>query len=184
MRGSLDQPPLVITTSRLGPALLMAMSVGFLALLGWALSDGGSAPGWREWGGLALLALLALFFAWRLLRPDYVVIGREGLSSATWRGVRSYGWRELSKFSLRTSYSRGFRSLTMITFTPVGRLGRPSFRQRLNLAFCRDTDAIVGPWELSAEKLVALLNEALAKWGDGEDENAEAAKAAVRPLPQ
>ncbi len=148
MRGSLDEPPIVVRTSRAKAGLRL----GVLALLLLAMSPVAHAH-WRSnplaWILIGLFGALALTSVWELLAPGRLIIGPDGMEQRhLWRR-RHWSWRQARRF--QPARNRFYRF--------VG-FDRPP-------GSGRDAGDLNQDWELPPPALASLLNAARARWSGG-----------------
>lgn len=165
MRGSLDEPPIVLRRRRLNLVILTIVPavLGFVSVFGFGL-DTGSQPMARP---MVLAALPVVLFlplvvrAWALHFSSYLKIGPDGLTEKVGRRVRTYPWSKVVRFrvfsSTRPLRENGVRfdcqlPPTMYKEWPM---------EPLELG----EDGLWTGWELGAEPLSKLLNLARRVWG-------------------
>jgi hypothetical protein len=147
MTGSLDAPPIVISMSRWKTALLLAVSIGFVAIGAWALHSGEAV--WWAYLDIALFGLGAGVFVAQLLSPGRLVLSPSGV---TWRNLwrtAHYDWWQIGNFR---------------PWSPA------TVSKHVGFDYIRERDGAVrfgsfgGTWELSAAALCDLLNQARHRW--------------------
>ena len=161
MLGSIDSPPIVIVTARWKYVLLLAMCV---ALAGLCFSVAWHGTQARLYLGAVFFGMAAPLMLWRILLPERLEISPNGLTWFTGRKTMTYGWREFAVF-------RAFRpSSRSLTKSFVGYDYVPDHPKRgkltaLNHVLVGLDGSFGGQWEISADKVASLLNEARLKWG-------------------
>jgi hypothetical protein len=159
MQGALDDPPLTITKSRPKVALLGLACAAFSAAgFGMWRVDGDSISLMAK-AGIVMFTLLCPACLWEVVRPQRLVLSREGLRwVAPWR-THVYRWDELSEFSV---YS--IRASKLIGFNVIGDAARRSRLSKLNSLLTGANCALPGLWEAPPDVVAGLLNEARSKW--------------------
>jgi hypothetical protein len=143
-----------MTTSRRKVALYLAGSLTFAGVAAWALQHSESGA-WKLQAAIAFFGLCALVFAWRLVRPQRLLLDREGftLLGGLARSPRKVAWRDLDGFFVYR-LSRGTKM--------IGYNYRPGAREvprlaRFSRPFGADGALPMG-WKQSPEAMVAQLN--------------------------
>ena len=163
MQGSLDDPPIVIRSSRWKAALFLLIAAGFVAIGIWMLTDP-KASHWMAWLGIAFFGLGIPIFGLRVIRPDRLTLAPDGI---IWRSVlrtSRWQWTDL----------HGFRP-----YSPTGGASQHVGFELTNSHQRRDggirgaAKALTGVegsfgdgWELSAAELADLLNRARTRWAE------------------
>lgn len=154
--GTLDHPPVVVSQYRLKLALRLFVFAALTAatvistVLCSALKD-------AVWvllcvtflAPIALGAFIAMLAsAWTLFRPSTLTLDENGLTYAAYWYARFYRWSDIAAF---------FVSAPNRLRSPACQFAT-SYRGRRFASFG-------GGWEMAPEDVVALLDEAKAKWG-------------------
>jgi hypothetical protein len=160
MQGSLDNPPVIIAMSRWKVGLLLIGSLLLAAGGAWMIArEPGKASGYFC---LLFFGLCVLVFIWRFLSPPRLEISRDGLAWFNGRKTLTYAWNDFAGFR---TYKPSSRNLSKY----VGYQYREDHPKRGKMAAVARAIAGVdggfsGQWELSADKVAALLNAAKDKW--------------------
>jgi len=147
MQGSLDNPPLVVSTARWKALLLLVISVVFVVT--GVLELSAAAQDWWTYLQLAVFGPACAVFVWQLFSPASLTIAPGGV---TYRGL----W-----------HARHFEWWQVADFRPVA-FGMLSKHVLFDLRKARDGEARPGGfgtgWELPAARLCDLLNQARERW--------------------
>jgi hypothetical protein len=161
VQGSFDSPPIVITMSRWKMGLLMLIAIAFTATGAWMISrDSGDFRGYLCTGffGLGVLA-----FIWRFLSPPRLEISRQGISWFTGRKTLDFAWKDFAAFRVYKPSSRAMSKYVGYDYAPDNpKRGRMA---AVAHAMAGVDGGFGGQWEISADDVAALLNQAKAKWG-------------------
>jgi hypothetical protein len=172
MRGSLDEPPIVLRRRRLNTVILTVapLILGLISIFIFGRGAGspsgiplaGPIAGPMVWAALPVVLLLPLIVrAWGLHFSSYLEIGPDGLTEKVGRRVRIYPWSKVVRFrvfnSTRPLRENGVRfdcqlPPTMYKEWPM---------EPLELG----EDGLWTGWEMGAEPLSKLLNLARRVWG-------------------
>jgi hypothetical protein len=164
MQGSLDNPPVIVRSSRRTALLMLLVCVAFTGTSIAMLRD----PAQPSWIGYACAVFFGLgipIFAARLSRPDTIWIGPSGL---IWRSVfrtMSLRWRDVRGF-------RPYRPTAKVISAHIGFDFTDDYKpdQHGSRGVVRQLTGVEGSfgggWELDADELASLLNEARARWVD------------------
>lgn len=155
MRGSLDEPPIVIRAVRWrsglyfagGAVLTVAMVRAFPGapiLLKLIMAPGVLLIGWTWFHDLP-----------RFISPDVLTLSPEGLEHRTFRRTRRLVWSEVVRFAPLLVSGPGASRV----------YGGVSYRLRDPEADRRDSGTLPDGWEIDVRSLVKLLNEARKRWG-------------------
>lgn len=158
MKGSLDNPPIIICASRWKSAFYLLICSGFVAIDAAALIAVRPQP-WWAWLGLVFFGFGIPLFLWRFVRPDTLELSPEGiLWRSLWR-VSSWSWGEVT----------GFRPIVVslasrhVGFDFTDRKVATQLRA-INAGLAGMEGSLGAGWELGPERLAELLNSARAKW--------------------
>ena len=164
MRGSLDEPPIVLRRRRLNTIILtiIEMILGLVSVIIFWRGAGSPDIPLMTLAALPVVAFLPLMVrAWGLHFSSYLEIGPDGLTEKVGRRVRNYPWSKVVRFrvynSARPLRENGVRfdcqlPPTMYKEWPM---------EPLELG----EDGLWTGWELGAEPLSKLLNLARRVWG-------------------
>jgi len=161
MQGNIDSPPIILVTARWKYFLLLIMCLG----LAWmCFSFAAQAAQKRLYIGAALFGLGAPVMLWRILVPERLEMSPAGLAWFTGRKTMTYGWREFAGFR---AFRPSSRSLTksFVGFDYVPDHPKRGRLTALNHVLAGVDGSFGGQWEMSADKVAALLNDARLKWG-------------------
>ena len=161
MRGSLDQPPIVIRASRWKSALYLLICALFAGIGAFALVlEGARWSLWWAYVSIVCFGAGAILFAWRFVRPDSLVLSPQGIEwRSLWRTNR-WSWREVIGFRV-VPLGPATRQVGF-DFTPD--YPRSQRLRRINAGLVGIEGSFGGGWELGATKLCELLAAARAKW--------------------
>lgn len=156
MRGSLDDPPIIIVTSRSKFLRALATCVAF-ATAGIFMVRDGNADGYWITGFFGLGVVVAL---WRIWVPAHLELSPEHLLWFTGNKTICYRWIEFQDFV-------PFRPAKFSTH--VGFILAPGSRLKTSLSdWSRRTFSVSGSfgggWEIRAPDLIELLNKAQKRW--------------------
>ena len=162
VQGSLDQPPIVIRSSRLYSALMLLIAAGFVAIGAFMLRD----P--KESATISYLIMIFFgagipLFAWQLIRPGVLTLAPEG---ASWRSpfrTVHYQWNDLQNFRPYKPAGKSISKHLGFDFTDSYRAGHGG-SYGLAKTLTGVEGSFGGGWELSAADLAQLLNQARARW--------------------
>ena len=150
MRGSLDDPPIVIRTAP-WKAWLHLGAVGFMAALLWPLYHSPLANAPLAWMLYALFGALVVASVWELIWPSRLVIGPEGFAARELWRYRRWSWSEARHFA--PAENRFYNFVGFNAVRPRGAAPRAGGLDGLNQ-----------DWELPPPALAALLNQARDRW--------------------
>lgn len=163
VKGSLEQPPIVLQVQRHKMVVAIAGSIAFVALGLWILQRPEvSMKGLI--GGVAsvlVFGIFALIGVFKLFRPDRMELSPAGLRYIGYTGkATDLPWTEISGFRLWR-----YRSTTTVVFD-VAERARAQVRGRQLNRFVAGADVgLPSGWPLGAQDLMKLLSEAKARWG-------------------
>jgi hypothetical protein len=147
MRGSLDQPPVIVVASRWKFVLYLLIAIGFTAIGLWQVLT--ETPLWWAYLSIAFFGFGCIVFAAQLVRPAQLVIAPEGVTwSILWRTDR-FAWWQIGPFwpQAVTTFSR---------------------HVWFDLRKTRDGATRAGSfgtgWEMPVAELCDLLNAARERW--------------------
>jgi hypothetical protein len=151
MRGSLNDPPIVIGISRIRVFIVpvIAAAIGFLLPVGLR-------------GSLKLSIFTALFFfalglcycVWQLVRPGCLTLAPEGLTWGSGAKARSWRWQDFDYFQVRPFFGMN---------VPACRFSSLYNGPLRNMA--GGQGMFLGAWEIPGKDVVALLEDARVRWG-------------------
>jgi hypothetical protein len=153
VEGSFDDPPIVLRQDRLKLSL---MSLALAALLGLVLWLPVRAYTPSHLIVLACVAIGLVFHVLQALRPTTLVLDPNGLEVRFAFRTLDVPWPDVARFRLQR---RPYRAV----------VGEPSERCVARQSGWRRL--LIGPqdlgsvWELPAQRVVDILNEALRRWG-------------------
>ena len=166
MQGSLDQPPIVIHGSRWKTAVIGCIALGFTAAATAILwSDEVKGDVFDR----AMLQFAFLFFAGlslvslcRLIWPNRLTLGAGGFDcDITWlpgfKQSYGYSWGDIAE--LRAGRMRGFA----VVQYKLTKKTKPRGSQ-MRLRPLRIDNQLLPGWEISAAKLVELMQQARQRW--------------------
>lgn len=172
MRGSLDEPPIVLRRRLFGPVILtiVPLILGLICLITFGRGAGSPAytppigPTVRPMvlAALPVVAFLPLMVrAWGLQFSSYLEIGPDGLTEKVGRRVRIYPWSKVVRFrvfnSARPLRENGVRFDSQLPPTV--------YKQWPLEPLELGEDGLWTGWEMGAEPLSKLLNLARRVWG-------------------
>lgn len=159
MEGSLETPPVVITLS-IPQAFLQTAGFAAVALLCFLVVIGDPSPGGHFVSGFVAFTLAALWYAWRMLKPDTLTLSPDGLVWQSRLHTTRWAWRDVERFrAIRVhifSKRVGFDRIS-------GPMGPKTYTQYY-VSYAGADDGLGGGWEIPPEALADLLNAARAKW--------------------
>lgn len=163
MQGDLSHPPIIIRKSRAKAFLMVVVSAIFSVglFMAWRGSPNNSTL-WLILPGFFMFSLGVPLFAWQVFRPERLLLSPSGLEWHNVRKTLTYRWDQLSEFSV---YS--IRGTKLIGFSVIGSVTPPKVLARINTALTGMSGALPGLWEIKAEKVAEILNEARSKWKSG-----------------
>ena len=157
MKGSLNQPPIIIRTARWKAGLHLAV----VALVG-VLCSPVLRTKWLDnayaWFVIAIFGIVAAASLWELIWPGRLVIGPEGFEQRDLWRARRWSWAEARRFAPARN-----RFYDFVGFDHVA--GRAPPRRGL----WPGSDGLNQDWELAPAALAALLNQARAQWFRAQD---------------
>jgi hypothetical protein len=164
MRGNLDNPPVVVRTSRWKALWGLLGSIFFVGAAIAILRDPAKQSHfWIAYAGAAFFGLGIPIFIALLLRPHTLEIGPSGL---VWRNLfrtESFRWRDVRDF-------RPYRPSAKVITPAIGFDFADDYKpqQRRFRWVVRQCTGVAGSlgsgWELNAAELANLLNAARARW--------------------
>jgi hypothetical protein len=161
VQGGIDNPPIVVATSRGKTVTMLLVSVLF-AVIGTvmivALPD--------NYGGYLCLVFFLLavpVFVWRLVSPPRLEISPRGISWFNGRTTVDYLWKDFADFR---AYQPSSRSLSKhLGFEYTSNCPKRDKTTAVSRALAGVDGSFGGQWEISTHDLASLLNRAKAKWG-------------------
>jgi hypothetical protein len=160
VQGSLDQPPIVIWASKGFTLLMLLIAIVFVAIGIMVLRDPKEDHTWA-YVGIILFGAGIPIFVLRLVRPDELILGPEGI---TWRGIfrtARFQWSDVQNFRPYSPAPKTASKHVGFDFTDSMRGGQLRHAAK---ALVGVEGSLGGGWELSAAKLAELLNQARARW--------------------
>jgi hypothetical protein len=158
MRGSLDQPPVVVTVSR-GRWVRLAIGAVVLVAMGFYLLSQPGNP------GAAILCIGAFGFGLAvglvmLISPPRLEVGPSGVAQTVFWRTRRFAWSEIDNFRTAVIGLNGrVVGFDYLTTSPKGAALR-----KLNASIAGVQGVFQPGWEIAPQKLADLLNEARARW--------------------
>src|SRR5580692_6824008 len=149
MEDSLETPPVVIAAS-VPLAFLQTCGFAAAALLCFLLLIGDPQAPASAVSGFIVFTLAALWFAWRMLRPDTLTLAPDGLVWQSRLGATRWAWRDIDRFRALRVHLFGRR----VGFDRVD--GRPAGRQSFTqyyVSYAGADDGLGGGWEIGPERL-------------------------------
>ena len=162
-RGSLDNPPLVITTSPGRMVWMCAVSVLFVAFSVYEIGWGHVVKDvWKFYVAIGLFGLGIPVFIWRLVSPARLELSPNGLVWFNGRKAIDYSWSDFAEF-------RAYRPSPRMRSFFIGFDWAPHSAKRSSLSGVTRSVAGVdgsfgGSWSVDAETLAGLLNQATRRW--------------------
>lgn len=159
MKGSLDEPPIVIRGSRWKAALL-TFGAALFVVIGSRMvrdPDGAARDQMFGWAGILFFGFCAVAGAWQVFRPTQLEISPRGLSITTPFRPKVYPrWADIGPFRVWSH-----RGAKMVVFDAVSEGG---LLESVNSDLSGSNQALGGAWAIAPEDLARLLNEAKARW--------------------
>jgi hypothetical protein len=160
MRGSLDEPPVLIQQDREKLCLMLAGSLALglaIGLLTWS-----SVGKTLFWGYMAsgLFVVLSIGLIARIVRPGYLLLTPHELTCRTIFRIDCYSWNDFASFAVWAPRSFIREPAYFLSDTS------PKW-QRSRKLLAGATGGIVsfgGGWEEDATEIVDLLEKARARW--------------------
>jgi hypothetical protein len=160
VQGSLDDPPIVITMSRWKTVLLFLLCMGFVVMGVWlVVKDPQKAIGYLCAG---FFGLGIPVFIWRMLSPPRLELSRDGISWFTGAKTLKYPWSDFAAFRTYKPSGRGVSKYVGYLYA-ADHPGLGKMAAFTN-AFAGVDGGFGGQWEMSADKVAALLNAAKGRW--------------------
>ncbi|HEX3672658.1 MAG TPA: hypothetical protein VHU87_00150 [Rhizomicrobium sp.] len=153
MHGSLDSPPIVISTSRAKAACFLLVSLAFLVAGFFGLHW--SSENWWAWMFVVVFAGCVAAYVALLVSPNRLVFAPAGVTWTTQLRTRRYAWaqiRDIELVNLPLLYAPPFPSPRQTFFNIVREDGRIV------------PGGFGGLWEISAPELCDLTRQAQARW--------------------
>jgi hypothetical protein len=162
MDGSFDLPPLIIRSSPTTSALMLLIAIGFVAAGLFILRD----PTQSRTVAYLCIAFFGAgipLFAWRLIRPDTLLLAPDGI---TWHSIfrtHHYQWSDVQRFRPYAPSGKTITKHLGFDFTDSYQARGHQFRGAAK-TLTGVEGSLGGGWELSAADLADLLNKARARW--------------------
>jgi hypothetical protein len=162
VQGSIDQPPIVVRSSQSTSFVMLIISITFVAAGVLILKDPNQnlAVGYL---GIAFFGLGIPVFAWRLIRPDILIVAPEGI---TWRNAlrtSHWQWNDVQSFRAYSPAGRTLSKHLGFDFTDSSCAQTRRLRYGVK-AIAGVEGSVGGGWELGAADLADLLNQARIRW--------------------
>jgi hypothetical protein len=98
MKGSFEQPPIIIRTSFRGSIIGFVVSAALFGGIILVLAQRGWPPDFHSYVGTYFFGMGILYFGWQLISPSTLTIAPDGLTwGTTWKS-RHWTWSELDNF--------------------------------------------------------------------------------------
>jgi hypothetical protein len=159
MQGSLDQPPIIIRSSRMTAAVLLLFAVGFVAMGIW-FSISPTANHVIGYFVTAFFGISIPIIAWRLIRPDSLTLTPDGACWHSTFAIIRFRWDEVQNFRVWG----GTFSTDIGYDLATGCHAPPSRFIRVATKLIGVGGSLGSGWELDADELADLLNDARARW--------------------
>ena len=157
MRGTLENPPIILEQDRFKLGLSLTATAGVTLLFAIKLSTGTGRSVFLDSFLILLFGVLSLFLIYSLFRPGCLILEPGGL---TWRtGIRTfrYSWNDFTNFVI---YSPRLFSRQPGCVYADGSQGNKIIR-----GLTGGIDSFGPCWKEPASEIVDLLNKARARWG-------------------
>jgi hypothetical protein len=162
MKGSLNNPPIVVRGDRGKAAVLLLGCALFVAGGMWMALDRGRDGGWGGYLCAGVFSLGVFVGAWQLVFPNWLEISPAGFSTTTLGRTHVTRWADVAEFGILRI---GRERMVGLNYAP-GYAARAGLR-RTAIALSGMEGSLGGGWEIAAPKLLELLNQAKARWGEG-----------------
>ena len=161
MRGTLEQPPIVVRQTRLKLVLTTVFGVAATLAFGWSLSTDLVNESWVY----VIMVINTILFALgtfmsvlAIIRPGTLTLDETGVTWRQFARTTHFDWKDFAYFRLWSP--RPFADVNQAAFVyaddcPKHRLGRKLTRNVGSFGVC---------WELSPSELVFLLDAAHTHW--------------------
>jgi len=159
MKGSLDRPPIVLTSLRWKSALRIVGCLGFVGLGAWLMTLGEDGP---FIAGLASVACFGFFLVMslvQLVRPSTLTIGPAGVTHAGPFRTTAYRWRDIDNIRL-IRINRSQLVAFDLTESYEGSEAMTALSRQLAGVDC----GLPTGWSIGPTDLARLLNEARGRW--------------------
>ena len=157
MRGTVENPPIIIEQDRIKLGLSLVIAAGGTLLSAGRLWAGAGKSEHLEYFLVFLFGALSLYLIYALFRPGRLILAPAGL---TWHtGIRTfrYSWDDFASFVI---YKPRIFSRQPGYVSADG-----SQANKILQGFMGGTDSFGPCWKESTREIVDLLNEARARWG-------------------
>ena len=161
MQGSLDNPPIVITMSRGKMVLLLLIAMMFT--IGGGLMIAHKPDDLTGYLCAGFFGLGIPVFIWRFLSPPRLEISPRGISWFTGHKTLEYAWKDFAGFRAYRPSSRNLSKY--VGFEYARDSAKRGKMTAVAHALAGVDGGLGGQWEMPAEKLVDLLNQAKQRWG-------------------
>jgi hypothetical protein len=164
VQGSLDQPPMVVRSSRSTSFVMLIISIVFVAAGVLILKEPSQNPA-VGYLGIAFFGLGIPVFAWRLIRPDILIVAPEGI---TWRSAlrtSHWQWSDVESFRPYSPADQTISKHLGFDFTDSYCAQNRQLRHTVK-AIAGVDGSLGGGWELGAVDLADLLNKARIRWAE------------------
>ena len=152
MLGSLNQPPIIVRSSRTKVfwAFLASVCIAAIGIFDFLLAQ--TPPPASGLFVTTLCVFGSAYCAWKLARPDILELSPQGLIYKMRLSNRKYGWSEINIFRVKEHFGKG-RSWYTVAFDCNS--DDPDKIYQVDLG---------NQWEIANADLCDLLDQARAKW--------------------
>jgi len=162
MQGSFDAPPIIIRSSRGKSALMLLISITFVAS-GMLILRDPKQSATMAWLVMIFFGAGIPIFGWRLVRPDVLTLTHDGI---TWRSIfrtSQWAWDDVGNFRAYAPTRKTISKHLGFDFTDRYNAKRGGSRGIVKAITSVEGSLGTG-WELSAADLAELLNKARVRW--------------------
>jgi hypothetical protein len=160
VQGSLDNPPVIVVTARWKILLLLFVAAFFSWML---FSIARHQHLNRLYFGAVLFGLCVPVMLWHICVPARLEISPSGITWFNGRKTVEYVWTDFADFRAYRPSSRAISKYVGYELIPQS--PKRSRMTAVAHALAGVDGGFDGQWEMSADDLVTLLNQARAKWG-------------------
>ncbi|HWY62063.1 MAG TPA: hypothetical protein VNW15_09210 [Rhizomicrobium sp.] len=152
MLGNLNQPPIIVRSSRTKVvwAFLASVCIAAIGILDFLSAQ--TPPPTSVLFVTTLCVFGSAYYAWKLARPDTLELSPHGLICKTRLSNRKFGWSEINLFQVITHRAKGLPWYTVAFYCNPD---DPDKIYRVDLG---------NQWEIANADLCNLLDQARAKW--------------------
>lgn len=158
MQGSLDQPPIVIESSRSKTILLIVICTVFVAIGWWMTHSGQTKDVVFAWLGIGFFGLGIPAGLIQLVRPATLEIGPTGVTLRTVFRAHSYRWSDVKDFRVFQ-----IKSAKLIGFDFTDSYPGQRALSGMNRSIA-GVEASLPGLSIGADQLCELLTAAQARW--------------------